>query len=238
MLLKPLDRAVADGDRVYAVLKGIAVNNSGRTAGPTAPSFEAQKDVLRTALERSGLHGEDIGHVETNGSGSQVTDLLELKAIQDVYRAGSDRPLTLGSVKPSIGHPLCAEGIAAFLKAVLSLVHRQQAPFLSGQEPLDHFDLAASPFRFPRAVEGWTDRRPVAAVNCFADGGANAAAILAAWDDAAAPTPVRKRCPRPCWTAARCPAPPVPHPPHPPRPSSTLPHPSPTPPQHPPRAPR
>ncbi|CAM5289141.1 hypothetical protein SALBM135S_01689 [Streptomyces alboniger] len=86
-----------------------------------------------------------------NGSGTTVTDLLELKAVQAVYRTGSTRPVALGSVKPNIGHPLTAEGIAAFIKVVLMLHHQEQVPFRSGQEPLDHFDVAASPLYFPRA---------------------------------------------------------------------------------------
>src|SRR5581483_10238798 len=87
----------------------------------------------------------------------------------------------LGSMKPNIGHPLCAEGIASFIKVVLMLHHRQWVPFLSAQEPMRHYDLEASPFRFHRAADGWEGAR-VAAINCFADGGTNAHVILQGWD--------------------------------------------------------
>ncbi|MDN0200043.1 amino acid adenylation domain-containing protein [Streptomyces sp. S.PNR 29] len=195
VLLKPLSRAQADGDRVLAVMKGIAINNDGRTAGPATPNLQAQKEVMTEALARSGHTPSDIGWVEANGSGSTVTDLLELKAVEAVYRSGSAQPVALGSIKPNIGHPLAAEGIAAFIKVVLMLHHREQVPFRSGQEPLDHFDLAASPLYFPREPRPWPDAAEVAALNCFADGGTNAHLLLA--PAPARPRPTRAPLPQP-----------------------------------------
>ncbi|MFJ9773636.1 amino acid adenylation domain-containing protein [Kitasatospora sp. NPDC101157] len=179
VVLKPLARAQADGDQVLAVLRGIAINNDGRTAGPATPNLQAQKDVMVEALARSGHGPQDIGWVEANGSGSTVTDLLELKAVESVYRKGSKQPVALGSIKPNIGHPLAAEGIAAFIKVVLMLHHGQQVPFGSGQVPLDHFDVDASPLYFPREARPWPDSARLAALNCFADGGTNAHLLLA-----------------------------------------------------------
>ncbi|QNP68365.1 amino acid adenylation domain-containing protein [Streptomyces roseirectus] len=182
VVLKPLERALADGDRVQAVLKGIAVNNDGRTAGPASPNPVAQRAVMAKALARSGRGPGDVTHIETNAAGSAVHDLVELKAIQAVYRDGSHVPCSLGSVKPNIGHPQCAEGIAGFIKVVLMLRERQVVPFLSGQEPPDHFDLAATPFTFARETTPWPDAPLVAAVSCFADGGTNAHAVVEGWN--------------------------------------------------------
>ncbi len=179
VLLKPLARAQQDGDRVLAVLKGVAINNDGRTAGPATPSLEAQKGVMAEALAHAGHLPHEVGWVEANGSGSTVADLLELKAVQAVYGAGAERPVSLGSVKPNIGHPLAAEGIAALIKVVLMLRHGEQVPFGSGQEPLEHFDLAASALDFPRGPRPWPESAPLAALNCFADGGTNAHVVLA-----------------------------------------------------------
>ncbi|WP_412080952.1 amino acid adenylation domain-containing protein [Streptomyces sp. MCL20-2] len=180
VILKRLDQAEADGDRVLAVLNGIAVNNDGRTAGPATPNLDAQKEVMAEALARSGHGPQDVGWIEVNGSGTTVTDLLELKAIEAVYGAGATRPVALGSVKPNIGHPLAAEGMAAFIKVVLMLHHGEQVPFGSGQEPLDHFDLTASPLYFPRGTRRpWPQSAELAAINCFADGGTNAHVVLA-----------------------------------------------------------
>jgi polyketide synthase PksL len=185
-LLKPLTRAVADGDRIYAVIKGLAVNNDGRTAGPAAPSLQAQKDVLRAALAQSGKRADDVQYIEVNGSGSVVTDLLELKAITSVYGTAAT-PCGLGSMKPNIGHPLCAEGIAAFIKLVLMLHHRHQVPFLSGEQRLAHEPLERSRFHFPRVSSQWPSPVPVGAINCFADGGTNAHLIAEAYAGAHAP---------------------------------------------------
>ncbi|WP_328877591.1 non-ribosomal peptide synthetase [Streptomyces sp. NBC_00299] len=192
VVLKPLARAQADGDGVLAVLEGIAINNDGRTAGPATPNLRAQKDVMAEALSLSGRAPQDVGWVETNASGSTVTDLLELKAIEGVYGAGPARStrLALGSVKPNIGHPLAAEGIAAFIKVVLMLHHRQQVPFRSGQQPLPHFDMDASAMYFPRELRPWPAAADRAALNCFADGGTNAHLLLA-------PAPADHRATRP-----------------------------------------
>ncbi|MFJ2773105.1 amino acid adenylation domain-containing protein [Streptomyces sp. NPDC087300] len=179
LLLKPLAAAEADGDRVHAVIKAVAVNNDGRTAGPATPSPAAQQSVMARALARSGVAADDVTYIETNAAGSQVPDLIELKAIAAVYRQGSDVPCSLGSVKPNIGHPQCAEGIAGVIKTVLMLRERRIVPFRSGQQPLEHFDFGAVPLRFARESAPWPDAPLVAAVSSFADGGTNAHVILA-----------------------------------------------------------
>lgn len=94
--LKTADQAVKDGDRIHAVIKGISVNNDGRTAGPATPNIQAQKEVMAKALAKSGRKAEDISYIEANGSGSEVTDLLELRAIEAVYRMQNSAPCNWG----------------------------------------------------------------------------------------------------------------------------------------------
>ncbi|MUL33891.1 SDR family NAD(P)-dependent oxidoreductase [Priestia megaterium] len=183
VLLKTVEQALQDGDQIYAVIKGIAVNNNGRTAGPATPNLEAQKAVLKDALNKSNLKPEEIRYIETNGSGTEVTDMLELKTIQDVYRPSNLAPLALGSMKPNIGHPLCTEGIAGFIKIVLMLQHGQIVPFLSGEETMKHFDLSSTSFEFDRKLTQWDEETGVAAINCFADGGTNVHVILEKWKE-------------------------------------------------------
>jgi polyketide synthase PksJ/polyketide synthase PksN len=181
--LKTVDRALSDGDTIYGVVKAVAINNDGRTAGPAAPNIQAQKAVMKRALEKCGKQAEEISYVEVNGSGTEVTDLLELKAIESVYRSATKAPCELGSMKPNIGHPLCAEGIASFIKCVLMLHHRRKVPFLSAQQPMRHYDWTSSPFYFSRTPsETGTGHRTVA-INCFADGGTNAHVIIDAWHE-------------------------------------------------------
>lgn len=180
VLLKTVDQAQADGDRIYAVVKAVEINNDGRTAGPSAPNVQAQIDVMRGALRRSGLAPDAVTHVEANGAGSEVNDLLELKALAAVY-GGSERLCELGSMKPNIGHPLCAEGIASFLKVVLMLHHGRRVPFLSAQQPLQHFDVAGAGLGFCRSVATWEAPQRAAAINSFADGGTNAHVVVQAF---------------------------------------------------------
>lgn len=209
--LKTVEQALRDGDTIYAVVKAVAINNDGRTAGPAAPNIEAQKAVMLRALEQSGKRAEDISYVEVNGSGTEVTDLLELKAIESVYRPNAQDPCELGSMKPNIGHPLCAEGIASFIKAVLMLHRGQRVPFLSAREPMRHYDLGASPFHFSRELSAVGDLPSTIAINSFADGGTNAHVIVEKWTELERRDIVRRPIPAPelqkkyrrSWTGAR-----------------------------------
>ncbi|ATF14554.1 non-ribosomal peptide synthetase [Brevibacillus brevis X23] len=184
VLLKTVEQALADGDEIHAVIKGVAVNNDGRTAGPATPNMQAQKEVMQLAMTKAGVNPEQISYIEANGSGSEVTDLLELKAIQSVYRSSHTAACGLGSIKPNIGHPLCAEGIASLIKVVLMLKNQQLVPFLSGQEPMTHFHMESTPFYFQRQLSEWNDSHRIAAMNCFADGGTNANVVLQSWEEA------------------------------------------------------
>ncbi|PSL48188.1 ketoacyl-synthetase-like protein [Chitinophaga niastensis] len=180
LVVKRLADAQAAGDRVYGVIKSVAVNNDGRTAGPASPNLQAQKEVMLQGLIRSGYQPGDISYIEANGSGSAVTDLLELKAIEEVYRSAKGATCMLGSIKPNIGHPLCAEGMAGLIKVLLMLHHKEIVPFLSGQQPMLHYDIGHSPFSFCRERTSWDISPAVAGINCFADGGTNVHVIVSA----------------------------------------------------------
>jgi 3-oxoacyl-(acyl-carrier-protein) synthase len=181
VLLKTIGQALKDGDHIYAVIKSIAINNDGKTAGPATPNIEAQKEIMRSALAKCNKKPQDISYIEVNGAGSEVPDLIEIKAINAVYRSSNATPCQLGSTKPNIGHPLCAEGMAGFIKVVKMLHDRQIVPFLSGHQPMKFFNLDTSPFSFSRALTPWPDAPAVVAINCFADGGTNAHVIVEAW---------------------------------------------------------
>ncbi|NQX71854.1 KR domain-containing protein, partial [Paenibacillus alba] len=184
VLLKTVEQALKDGDKIFAVIKSIAVNNDGRTVTSTAPNFQAHKEVMVAGIDKSGREVAEISYLETNGSGTQLTDLLELKAIQSVYRESKKGPLFIGSIKPNIGHPLCAEGIASFIKVAMMIHHKQLVPFMSGYEQMDYFDMNNSPLFFNRKLMDWENHHKIAAINCFADGGTNVHVIMENWDDA------------------------------------------------------
>ncbi|CAG7644872.1 SDR family NAD(P)-dependent oxidoreductase [Actinacidiphila bryophytorum] len=129
VVLKRLSDALADGDRVLAVIRGGAVNHDGRASGISVPSAQAQQDVIRAALEDAGLTAGRVGYVEAHGTGTVLGDPIELRSLEQVLGAGrpDGRPLLVGSVKTNIGHLEAAAGIAGLIKAVLA-VRRGEIP--------------------------------------------------------------------------------------------------------------
>ena len=116
VVLKRLDRALADGDRIYAVIRGGAVNNDAGTAQFKTPSRTGHEDLLREAYRNAGVDPRDVQYVECHGTGTKVGDPVEVDAIAAVLGAGrsqpADRPVVLGSVKTNIGHSEAAAGVA------------------------------------------------------------------------------------------------------------------------------
>jgi acyl transferase domain-containing protein len=128
VVLKRLTDALADGDRIRAVIRGSAVGNDGRTSDSVLnPSLQGQVDVLRWAYEDAGVDPAEVDYVEAHGAGSPALDPLELRALGEVCGAGrpADRPLLVGSVKTNVGHAEAAGGMAGLIKAVLCLEHGQ-----------------------------------------------------------------------------------------------------------------
>ena len=178
VLLKPLDAALRDGDCIEGVIKGIAVNNNGRTAGPNAPSFQAQKDVIAAALRESGKRADEIAEIEASGSGSMVNDLLELKSLAAVL-GGKRATCYLGSVKTNVGHLLSAAGAASFLKAVLSVRHGEHTPHLSAEQLPLYFDFKQAGFEIGRKLRPWAGPGSrTACVTSFPDGGTNCCVVI------------------------------------------------------------
>ncbi len=183
LVCKTRAQAEADGDRVYAVVKALAVNNDGRTLGPGSPSLKAQRDVMRRALAQAGKTAGDIGYIEVNGGGSAVVDAVEIKALAQVYQFDDNLlgACPLGSVKPSVGHLLLSSGLAGFVRCALSLYHQQIPPSLCAMQPFEHYDFAASRAQFNRQALAWETPAAgprVAAQSCFPDGGTNCHLIL------------------------------------------------------------
>ncbi|WP_462186301.1 beta-ketoacyl synthase N-terminal-like domain-containing protein, partial [Frankia sp. CcWB2] len=175
VLLKPLDAALRDGDHVRAVIRAGGVNGDGRTNGITAPSANAQAELIRSVHEAAGVTAEDIDYVEAHGTGTTLGDPIEVKALHQVFgrdprRAGR---CVLGSVKGSIGHTTMAAGIASLLKVVLALEHATLPPAPWFRTPNPEIDFVGSPFRLPAHAERWPARRRVAAVSSFGFSGTN-----------------------------------------------------------------
>ncbi|TLW94620.1 amino acid adenylation domain-containing protein [Saccharomonospora piscinae] len=183
VVLKRLDDAVADGDRIDAVLLGSAMNNDGASkVGYTAPSVEGQARAVAGALAVAGVSPETVDAVEAHGTGTPLGDPIEVAALTKVFGEGTGRshPCLLGSVKSNIGHLDSAAGIASFIKAVLQLREGELVPSLNFTEPNPEIDFNRTPFRVATTTTAWkrngSPRR--IGVSSFGFGGTNVHAVL------------------------------------------------------------
>ncbi|SFS90387.1 SDR family NAD(P)-dependent oxidoreductase [Saccharopolyspora flava] len=182
VLLKPLSRALADGDRVEAVVLGSSANHGGGVNGYTVPNPAAQADLVRDALAQAGISARDVGCVEAHGTGTELGDPIEIAGLTKAFGAdtGDLGFCALSSVKSGIGHLEAAAGIAGLTKAVLQLRHRTLAPSLHADEPNPGISFERTPFFLQREAREWDSDRPrVAAVSSFGAGGSNAHVIVA-----------------------------------------------------------
>jgi acyl transferase domain-containing protein/NADPH:quinone reductase-like Zn-dependent oxidoreductase/acyl carrier protein len=182
VLLKPLAKALADGDPVYAVIRASASNNDGASSPFMTPSRTGQAELLRVAYERAGVAPNSVQYVEAHGTGTEVGDPIEVGALSDVLSVGRNvhEPCYLGSSKTNLGHMEAAAGAAGLIKAALCLHHRVIPPNLHFHTPNPRIPWAELPFRVPTEVTRWPeDGRPArAGVNSFGISGTNAHVVL------------------------------------------------------------
>ncbi|MEU5165858.1 type I polyketide synthase [Streptomyces mutomycini] len=183
VVLKRLKEALADGDWIHAVIKGSAINNDGSAkTGYTAPSISGQAAVVADAQDVADVDPETIGYVEAHGTGTPLGDPIEVAALTEAFRDGTDRTghCALGSVKTNIGHLDTAAGMAGLIKTALMLEHRTLVPSLHFTEPNPDIDFAAGPFFVNTEKTEWrSGTGPLrAGVSSFGIGGTNAHVIL------------------------------------------------------------
>jgi polyketide synthase PksJ len=180
--LKLLDRAIADGDCIRAVIKGSAINNDGSDkVGFTAPGVNRQRDVIRAAMASAGIDARSIRYVEAHGTGTPMGDPIEIQALSEAYAPDGAEPGScyVGSVKSNIGHLDTAAGVAGLIKAVLSLENGQIAPTLFCEKPSEKIGFEKTPFRIAQKLIDWPEgERRRAAVSSFGIGGTNAHIVL------------------------------------------------------------
>lgn len=184
LLLKRLEDAERDGDRVHAIIRGVGSSSDGKGKGITAPNVEGQVTALRRAYVESGIGPEGIDYVEAHGTGTVVGDAAEIEALRRVYGPGprATGPVPLGSVKSNIGHLKAASAAAGVLKAVLALRERTLPPSLGYRTPSPHLRLHESPFHVHTTTAPWPappmGRPRRAAVSSFGFGGTNFHLVL------------------------------------------------------------
>lgn len=191
MLIKPLQKAIEDGDHIYSVIKGIGINAGGKTQGYTVPNPNAQYDLIKDVLNKGNINPETISYVEAHGTGTALGDPIEINAITNAYRQYTDKKqfCRIGSVKSNIGHTESAAGMASITKVILQMKHHQLVPSIHSDILNPYIDFEDTPFQVQHDLIPWEPscrtggnetasipRR--AAISAFGAGGANAHLIL------------------------------------------------------------
>ena len=196
VLLRPLSQALADGDPVYAVIRGSAENHSGRTNSLTAPSVDSQKELLVAAYDEAKIDPDSLGYIEVHGTGTSLGDPIEINALKEAFQTiyekwgkegeGKNHHCGLGALKTNIGHLESAAGVSGLLKVVLAMKYGRLPKSLHFKEQNPYVDLQQSPFRIIKDHENWQRPRDDAGrelprragVSSFGFGGANAHLVL------------------------------------------------------------
>ena len=199
IVIKRLEDAIRDGDRIRAVIRGSAINQDGASGGLTVPNGIAQQRVIAEALQRAGVAPGDVGYLEAHGTGTSLGDPIEAQAAGAVLGAGREasRPLLIGSVKTNIGHLEAAAGIAGVIKVILSLEHEVLPQHLHFRNPSPHIPWDRLAVQVVKEATAWerNGRPRIAGVSSFGFAGTNAHVIIEEAPDevgqvAVAPGPV------------------------------------------------
>jgi polyketide synthase PksM len=191
VLLKRLEHARADGDHIYGVIRGTAINHGGKTNGYTVPNPNAQASVIERAMEEAGVHPRTISYLEAHGTGTSLGDPIEIAGLNRAFlKHTEDKQFcSIGSVKSNIGHCESAAGIGGLTKVLLQMQHGRLVPSLHANPLNEAIDFEASPFVVQQHLDDW--RRPeitidgerkeyprIAGVSSFGAGGSNAHVIV------------------------------------------------------------
>ncbi len=184
VVLKRLDDAERDGDRIYAVVRGLAASSDGRALGLTAPNLSGQQRAVAAAYQRSGIDPATVGLVEAHGTGTAVGDRAEVRALTEVYAPRGAEPgsVAIGSVKSNIGHTKCTAGLASLIKVSRALYHRVLPPTIGIEKLNEKAGFGSNPF-YPNAeprpwLNGLNGHLRRAAVSAFGFGGTNFHCVL------------------------------------------------------------
>ncbi|QSQ14524.1 SDR family NAD(P)-dependent oxidoreductase [Myxococcus landrumensis] len=183
VLLKPLSRALADGDVIHGVIRGSGTNQDGRTNGITAPSLDAQKLLAMDVYEKSGVNPETLSYVECHGTGTKLGDPIEIAALSEAFRhfTRHRQYCAVGSLKSNVGHTTAAAGIGGLIKVLLALRARELPPTLHVRTENKHIAFKNTPFYVNTGLKEWASSGPEprrAAVSAFGFSGANCHVVV------------------------------------------------------------
>ncbi len=197
IFLKPVHKAIEDGDYIYAVIKGTSVNHGGRTVSLTAPNENAQAALIVNAFENAGITSDTITYIEAHGTGTVLGDPIEVNSLKKAFRKQSsentkqDNYCGLGSVKTNIGHLEAASGIAGLIKVVLALKNRKLPASINFKKLNPYINLNGSPFYIVKKTKKWENLTnkdgniiPLrAGISSFGYGGSNAHVVVEEYDN-------------------------------------------------------
>lgn len=182
LVLKPLAKAVKDGDKIYGVIDGTAINNDGNTMGVTTPNPTAQEELIEAAAAEAGINPASITYVEAHGTGTLIGDPLELRGLTRVLAKHTKKRqfCGVGSVKSNMGHLLSASGAASMIKVLLAIAHQTLPPTLHCDKPNPRFNFQESPFYPVQELRTWQGENGLlrAGISAFGLGGNNAHIIV------------------------------------------------------------
>lgn len=183
LLLKPLKKAIEDGDCIHGVIKGGGINQDGKTNGITAPSAKSQIKLEKEVYNRYGINPESISYVEAHGTGTKLGDPIEVSALSEVFGTYTDkkRYCAIGSVKTNIGHALAAAGVASVIKVILALNQKKIPPSINFTKENEHINFKDSPFYVNTELTDWKadgDFPLRAVVSSFGFSGTNAHVVI------------------------------------------------------------
>ncbi len=170
VLLKPLKKALKDGDHIHAVIKGSAINNDGASNGLTAPNADAQEDVIVKAWENAGINPETLSYIEAHGTGTVLGDPIEFKGLTGAFRRYTQKKqfCAIGSLKTNMGHLVAASGCASLFKVVKQIQHKKMAPTINFSEPNPYISFQTSPLYVNDQLSDWQPDGPRrAAISSF-----------------------------------------------------------------------
>uniref|UniRef100_UPI0007A9364D Putative mixed polyketide synthase/non-ribosomal peptide synthetase n=1 Tax=Brevibacillus brevis (strain 47 / JCM 6285 / NBRC 100599) TaxID=358681 RepID=UPI0007A9364D len=191
VLLKPLSKAIADGDHIYGLIRGTSVNHGGKTNGYTVPNPTAQGELIRQALDKAGVHAKTVSYIEAHGTGTELGDPIEISGLIQAFRKDTQDTgyCAIGSVKSNIGHLEAAAGIAGVAKILLQMKHQQLVPSLHAKELNPNIPFSKTPFVVQQDLVEW--KRPlmevngvlrefprIAGISSFGAGGSNAHVVI------------------------------------------------------------
>lgn len=187
VVLKKLDKAIEDNDRIYAVISASGINYDGRTNGLTAPSVNAQKKLQRQVYNRYKIDPDNISYVEAHGSGTVMGDALEVQGLTSVFREHTEKRqyCSIGSVKGNIGNTINSAGAASFIKTVLCLKNKKLVPTINCDNVNKLMELEKTPFVISKEHKDWNvpeGKKRIAAINAYAYSGSNVHMVLEEWE--------------------------------------------------------